>query len=118
MNFPDQELWSVEDVAVRWGKPVSYVKDLTRRGVLSMNQGFVENLRTSQGLRLRITALITLQDLETFEREHTDAPVRKHGRSIKEYAQDHHLSEKTVRRRIHAKTVDARKIDGRWIIFE
>jgi hypothetical protein len=113
--LPEQELFTVEDVAFRWEKSVSYVKDLTRRGLLPMNRAQMHIIPGSKGVRF--SCFIVRQDLEAFERAHGQAPVQR--LSIKEYAAKHHITGKTVRRYIEKKTVRAERGPGRrWIIFD
>lgn len=113
MNFPEQELFSVEDVAARWKKSVSYVQDLTRRGKLSMTQADIKFIGQR---KLKLIPHIRRQDLEQFERT---SAKELYGITIKDYAGKYGLSEKTVRRYIKNKKVPARRMPGgRWLIFE
>lgn len=118
MNLPEQELFSTKDVAARWGKPLSYVQDLTRRGLLPIGKGFLKDIpaRRKAGVKLKLTSYITRQDLERFER--TDAPALRQGISMKEYCFKHKRSYRQLQRDIAEEKLNAKKIYGRWMIFE
>ncbi len=114
MNLPPQELFTIEDVAVRWGESVSRVQDLTRRRLLPMGRSIISR-SMKQGIKIKY--YITRSDLETFERTTATAPVR--GVSVKEYAAKHGISDKTVRRYIKEEKISARLTPGgRYKIFE
>jgi len=120
MHFPEQELWSVEDVAARWEKSVSYVRDLIRRKLLPLKINRARLMRvgeTPMNLRLMPTQFVGLEDLKTFEDIH--ARALKPRISIKEYSFKHNnRSDKQIRRDIKDKTLDAEMIHGRWMILE
>jgi excisionase family DNA binding protein len=112
MNLPKQERFTIEDVAARWNKPVSYVQDLNRRGLLMRNKGFIAHVSGSPPIKL--TLYFTREDLEKFEREHQKSPV--HLLSVKEYAAKHGISERTVFRLLKSKSLKGRRIGGQWRI--
>jgi hypothetical protein len=110
-----QELFTTEDVAARWDKPLSYVQDLTRRGLLPMNRGMVR-VTPGERMPLTINRYIERKDLEAFEQA---SDIRlgswKH---LKEAADFWDVSEKTLRRRAHDKKMKSRKDpSGRLLIF-
>jgi hypothetical protein len=109
MNFPEQEEFTVEDVAARWGKSVSYVQDLTRRRLLPMRN----RISSVENWRVRFKSFITLADLETFEK---NAGVSNGSwKHLKEAAQILDISVKTLRRRLKEGKFK-KGLDGKRII--
>ena len=114
MNLPEQDLFSVKDVAARWQKSVSYVQDLTRRGLLPMNRGDVTIIHGPGRKRIKLTAFVTRQDLEQFERSST--PVPRYG-SLKEAAAYYDRDRKTINLwRKDGKVHGKKSPGGRWLI--
>jgi len=95
MNFPEQEEFTVEDVAARWGKSVSYVQDLTRRRLLPLNR---HRLSGSMKLGWKIKSFIAREHLERFE--HAAAVSHGSWKHLKEAAKFLDMSEKTLRLRL------------------
>jgi hypothetical protein len=124
MNLPEQELFTVEDVAARWNKPVSYVQDLNRRNLLIPTRVSItmpNKLELKHGNLPPIRYYYMRKDLEAFEREHAVAPPPPPpptGLSIKEYMRKYDVSYRTVDRAIKKKKLNAKKIHGRWMIFD
>jgi len=113
LNFPEQERYSFEDAAVRLGKSVSYVKDMTRRGILPAKQGqaILETIPTSSGVKrkrkLTLTYYITRYDLEQFE--HTYGGPKGEWKHKKEAADFFDFSVKTLERRVEEEDKKVKK---------
>jgi hypothetical protein len=113
-NLPEQELFTVEDIAARWNKSVSYVKDLTRRGVLPMNKAKMQMI-LGPPKQLKFSAFVTHKDLIEFERKCNELPPFL---TIGQMAVKEDVTKKTVQRWIKAKKVKAIKgPTNRWKIF-
>jgi hypothetical protein len=126
MNLPEQELFTMEDVAARWNKPLSYVQDVTRRGLLLFDRGMIRAAPEGR-IPFTVKRFISLEGLAAFERKHSCPPLKSEVAiqevamreyTIKEYVDKHKISDKTVRRLINNKAVKAEKRHGHWIIFE
>jgi hypothetical protein len=111
-NLPEQERFTVEEVAARWNKSKSYVTDLMRRELLP----YCGTITKVPGTNTILTKLfVARQDLEQFERAcHEQPPFL----TIQEMALKNRCSEKTVRRWIKARDVRAIKgPNNRWQIY-
>jgi excisionase family DNA binding protein len=120
MGFPEQELFTIEDVAARWKQSVSYVQDLSRRGLLPMNRTMTRPIRDEHG-KLIPSSLwgkryVVREDLEAFERQHGISPVCF--LSIKEYAGKYGISERTVFRQLKDGTLKGHRIGKHWRILD
>jgi hypothetical protein len=113
MNLPEQELFSVEDVAARWKKSVSYVQDLVRRKKLPTNRGFIEHAPGSRSVRLR--TYIVRKDLEAFEQ----AAGAQTGSwlDMKDAMKFHGRSDKQIRRWKEEKKIKWKRGPGNRLLF-
>lgn len=112
MKLPEQERFSLEDVAARWKTSVTYVQDLTRRRLLPVRyQLCTDGTPGRKSLFMKMKLFVERKDLEQFEQ--TAGASKSSWKSLKE-ARAHfdNVSDKTIRRWIKEKKVESRRGPG------